>query len=321
MNNFLKTSALLLALGFSANIYAQDAKVKSPKAADENIIIRKKSTNTEKLTIVVDGDKITINGKPVDDYKSDGVEVTKQKGWNSVNGVYAYTIPPVAQGGNWDMYKNNFGREIKSNKAILGVMTEKTDDGAKITDVTDESAADKAGLKEGDIITKVGDEKIADGDDLYKAVGKYKPDDKVAITYLRDGKTSIATATLLKNKEIKFFGLNGADNFNLKVATGVGGYSFYRGKPRMGVQVQDTEDGKGVKLLSIDDESPADKAGLKEDDIITSIDGKNITSVDDLKAAVKDGKEGDTYKVTYLRGSESKTVDVHYPKELKVGNF
>lgn len=321
MNNFLKTSALLLALGFSANIYAQDAKVKTPKAdGDENIIIRKKSTNTEKLTIVVDGDKITINGKPVDDYKSDGVEVSKQKSWG-VGDVFNYSTPLAgAQAGSWNMYKNGFGKEIKSNKAILGVMTEKTDDGAKITDVTDESAADKAGLKEGDIITKVGDDKIADGDDLYKAVGKYKPEDKVTIAYLRDGKSATTTATLLKNKEIRFYGLSADNNFNLKVAPGTG-YSFYRGRPRMGVQVQDTEDGKGVKVLDVNEESPADKAGLKEDDIITSINGKNITSVDDLKDAVKDGKEGDTFKITYSRGSESKTVDVHYPKELKTTNL
>jgi len=321
MNNFLKTSALLLALGFSATTYGQVAKIRTPKADDgESIIIRKKSTNTDKLTIVVDGDKITINGKPVDDYKSDGVTVLKQKGWGSSN--YAYSLAPaIAQSGSWDMYQNNFGKEIKTNKAILGVMTEKTAEGAKITDVTDESAADKAGLKEGDIITKVGEDKIEDADDLYKAVGKYKPEDKVSITYLRDGKSATVTATLLKNKEIKFYGFNGADNFNLSVAPSLNGYAFYRGKPRMGVQVQDTEDGKGVKVLDVDDETPADKAGLKEDDIITSIDGKNITSVDDLKAAIKDGKEGDTFKVTYSRGSDSKTVDVHYPKQLKTGNL
>ena len=321
MNNFLKSSALLLALGFSANIYAQDAKVLAPKASGgDDIIIRKKSNNTEKLTIVVDGDKITINGKPVDDYKSDNVEVLKEKDWSGSSNGFAYTMPPMAQSGDWNVFKNNFGKEIKSNKAILGVMTEKTGEGAKITDVTDESAADKAGLKEGDVITKLGDDKIADGDDLYKAVGKYKPDDKVTITYKRDGKENTANVTLLKNKEIKLYGLGGANNFNLKVAPNIG-YSFYRGKPRMGIQVQDTEDGKGVKLLDVEDESPADKAGLKEDDIITSVNGKNITSVDDLKEAVKDSKEGDTFKVTYSRGSESKTVDVHFPKELKTTNL
>ncbi len=311
----------MLALGFSANIHAQDAyapRAKADSKDGESIVIRKKAGNTEKLTIVVDGDKITINGKPVDDYKSDNVSVVKTNG----TGLRAFAFTPPAMAGGWDMYKNGFGKEIKSNKAILGVMTEKTDGGAKITDINDpESAAGKAGLQIGDVITKLGDDKIEDGDDLYKAVGKYKPEDKVTVTYKRDGKESTATATLGKNKEIKFYGLNGANNFNLKVSPDMRGYSYSFGRPRMGVQVQDTEDGKGVKLLDVEDETPADKAGLKEDDIITQVNGKSITSVDDLKEAIKDGKDGDTFKVTYTRGGESKTVDVHYPKDLKTSNL
>jgi len=304
-------------LGFSTNMYAQDAVTIAPKASSDDIIIRKKGKTTEKLTVVVDGDKITVNGKPVDEFKSDNVEVYKDGAYSK---SFSFSSPSIASG-DWNMFKNNFGRDIKSNKALLGVMTEKTDEGAKITDVTEESAAGKAGLKEGDIITKLGDEKIADGDDLYKAVGKYKPEDKVTITYKRDGKESTATATLQKNKELRIYGLNTDNNFNLKVAPFARAYGSYRGKPRMGVQVQDTEDGKGVKVLDVEDETPAEKAGLKEDDIITKVDDKNITSVDDLKAAIKDGKDGDSYKVTYLHGTETKTVTVKYPKELKTSNL
>jgi len=322
MNTFLKASALLLAVGFTANINAQDIAVqgyKTPRAAatastGESIIIRKKNNKTEKLTIVVDGDKMTINGKPVDEYKDDNISVSTVKGYNN---YYSFSAPTVASD-DWNVYQNGFNKSIKTNKAVLGVMTEKTDDGAKITNVTDESAADKAGLKEGDIITKFGDEKVEDADDLYKAVGKYKADDKVTVAYKRDGKDATATVTLLKNKDVTVFGY-GSQNF--KLSPNIGGYSFRFGKPRMGVQAQDTEDGKGVKLLDVNDESPADKAGLKDDDIITQVDGKNITSVDDLKDAIKDGKDGDTFKVTYTRDGVSKTVDVHYPKELKTSNL
>ncbi|HWB28129.1 MAG TPA: PDZ domain-containing protein [Chitinophagaceae bacterium] len=316
MHTFLKTSAFLLALGFTANTYAQDTKPAAKAGSDENIVIHKKAGSTEKLTIVVDGDKITVNGKPVDEFKDDNIAITKEKPWPSLSLDYA----PATISGDWDISRNGFGRTIKSNKAVLGVMTEKTDEGAKITDVTDESAADKAGLKEGDIITKFGDDKIADADDLYKAVGKYKPDDKVIITYKRDGKEATAPVTLKKNTEIKVFGFNGGQNLSMKVAPR-GVYSFYRGRPRMGVQVQDTEDGKGVKVLDVDDETPADKAGLKDDDLITQVNGKNITSVDDLKDAIKDGKDGDTFKVTYVRDGQTKTVDVHYPKDLKTSNL
>jgi serine protease Do len=243
----------------------------------------------------------------------------------SYSGDYAKTFTfnaPAFKSGDWNMFQNNFGKDIKSNKALLGVMTEKTDEGAKITDVTDESPASKAGLKEGDIITKLNDDKIEDGDDLYKAVGKYKPEDKVTVTYKRDGKEATVAVTLQKNSELRIYGLNSGNNFNLRVSPDIAvrGYAM-RGKPRMGAQVQDTEDGKGVKVLHVEDESPVDKAGIQEDDIITTVNDKPITSVDDLKAAVKDGKEGDTFKVTYLHGTETKTVTVKYPKELKTTNL
>jgi serine protease Do len=320
MNNFLKTSAFAIMLGFSATTHAQDATTITGKAStDENIVIHKKGKTAEKLTIVVDGDKITVNGKPVEEFKGDNVEVYKD-GAYGFGKSYTYTGPSIATGG-WNMSKNTFGRDIKSNKALLGVMTEKTDDGAKITDITDESAAALAGLKEGDIITKFGDDKIADGDDLYKAVGKYKADDKVTITYKRDGKESTATVTLQKNKELRIYGLNSGNNFNLKVSPDIRVFGYSRGKPRMGLQVQDTEDGKGVKVLDVDNDLPADKAGLQSDDVITKVNDKDITSVDDLKNIIKDGKDGDSYTVTYTRGSETKTVTVKYPKELKTSNL
>lgn len=319
MHTFLKTSVLLVALGITGSTFAQGSaksitRAQASSGDGENIIIRKKKGSTEKLTIVIDGDKMTINGKPVDEYKNDNVEVTKNDG----NNVFYSFSTPVTTKGDWNIYADNFARTIKGNKAVLGVMTEKTDDGAKITNVTDESAADKAGLKEGDIITKFGAEKIEDADDLYKAVGKYKPEDKVTVAYKRDGKDATAEVSLQKNKDVQVYGFGGQ---NFKLSPNIGGYSFRYGKPRMGVQVQDTEDGKGIKVLDVNDESPADKAGLKEDDIITQVDGKNITSVDDLRDAVKEGKSGDTFKVTYLRDGVTKTVDVHYPKDLKTSNL
>ena len=315
MHNFLKSATAVLLLGFSTNMYAQDAVTTAPKAGgSSDVIIHKKGKVTEKLTVVVDGDKVTVNGKPVDTFKGNSIEVYK-------DGIDSSWAMPSIPSGDWNMFKNNFGRDIKGNRALLGVMTEKTDEGAKVTDITNESAADKAGLKEGDIITKLDDEKIADADDLYKAVGKHKPEDKVSITYKRDGKESTATATLQKNKDLRIFGLNSGNHFNLKVVPDVPAIGFYQAKPRMGLQVQDTEDGKGVKVLDVEDETPADKAGLKEDDVITKVNDKDITSVDDLKAAIKGGKEGDTFKVTYLHSGETKTVTVKYPKELKTSNL
>ena len=58
------------------------------------------------------------------------------------------------------------------------------------------SPADKAGLKQGDVITKVNDETVGTQGGLSSILGEYKPGDQVTITYVRDGKTQTVTLTL-----------------------------------------------------------------------------------------------------------------------------
>jgi S1-C subfamily serine protease len=62
--------------------------------------------------------------------------------------------------------------------------------------VSSGSPADKAGLKSGDIITKVNDETVGTQGALSSILGEYKPGDKITVTYLRDGKEQTTTVTL-----------------------------------------------------------------------------------------------------------------------------
>ena len=61
------------------------------------------------------------------------------------------------------------------------------------------SPADKAGLKSGDIITKINDDAITEKSSLISLLSKYKPGDNVKVTYVRDGKEKSATVTLSAN--------------------------------------------------------------------------------------------------------------------------
>lgn len=60
------------------------------------------------------------------------------------------------------------------------------------------SPADKAGVKDKDIITKVNDIEVGDKGSVASLVGEYAPGDKVQLTILRDGKTMTVTVTLAK---------------------------------------------------------------------------------------------------------------------------
>ncbi len=69
-------------------------------------------------------------------------------------------------------------------------------DGAQINDVNAGSAAADAGLKNGDVITKVDDTLITDADGLVATVRSYRPGDKVTVTYTRDGDEHTVTLSL-----------------------------------------------------------------------------------------------------------------------------
>jgi C-terminal processing protease CtpA/Prc len=64
----------------------------------------------------------------------------------------------------------------------------------------------------------------------------------------------------------------------------------------------------GVMVESVQNDSPADKAGIKVGDIILSADGKDVKSSGDLRAALLEKKEGDSVRIEVLRGRSRQTL-------------
>lgn len=93
-------------------------------------------------------------------------------------------------------------RYVMLNSNLKSVYDLPTDQGAWLKAgnqnqaVINDSPADKAGLKENDIITKVDNQDVNSDKPLSTVLGKYKVGDNITITYLRDGKTYTAKATL-----------------------------------------------------------------------------------------------------------------------------
>ncbi len=237
----------LAVLALTATLYshssiAQSSKAKIAGSKTEEIVIRK-TGKADKMTIVVDGENVTINGKPIDEYKTSDVTVLRRS---------TPPVPPIPP-----MPGNEFSFNMAANPALLGVLTEKADDGAKIKEVNKETAAEKAGLKKEDVITKVGTTPITSPQDLVEAIGKYKPNDKVSLTYKRDGKENKTTATLGENKnrnfniDRRFFDLNMPDG----AAPFLKDFDLHLNrKAKIGLEIQDMEVGKGVKVKGVDAE-------------------------------------------------------------------
>lgn len=316
----LATSVLLLS--FTGKALAQKVQVDTV-TKKKTIIVHKKSSDnqSEKMTVEVNGDKILLNGKPVDGMKDVDVEILNGDS-HDMRTVPDMRMMPDGQRGIVKSFS------VAGNKAVLGVTTEKVDNGAKILDVGKESAAAKAGLQKDDIISKVNDAKIESSEDLYTAIGKYKVGDKVNITYLRNGKENTTTATLATNKFVTAYSIDRNFNYNmqnlpqLKEFNGkTFNFSYTPRKPRLGLQIQDVENGSGVKVLDVDDDTPASKAGLKEGDILTDINGKEIKSVDDVREKTKDLKDGDSFQIKYKRDGKTQSTEIKVPKKLKTADL
>ncbi len=297
-------------------------KDKSKMNDNEEIIIKRKGDKDTKVTIEIKGDAVTVNGKPLEDFDDDNLVI--KKGRTIIYGHSPFT------GGNAFNFDNR-GNMLNDNSAFLGVASDKAEKGgAEIVEVTENSAADKAGLKENDIIKKIDDEAINTPEDLTRIVRKHKPEDKIEITYDRKGKTEKTTATLGKSRGRKSITIspNPMPNFNFDWQDRGDFRNFDHnfnfnntGKPRLGIKAQDTEDGKGVKVLDVDNESAADKAGIKKDDVITEFDGQKVSTTEDLVNASRAAKEKQAVKVTLNRNGKSQSIEIKTPKKLKTANL
>ena len=83
----------------------------------------------------------------------------------------------------------------KAEHAYLGVVIQNVPNGAQVSRVRAGTPAAKAGLRAGDVITRVGGTRIGNADELTSAVAGKKPGDSVTVTYVRKGATK---AVMLK---------------------------------------------------------------------------------------------------------------------------
>lgn len=340
MNLLLKISTLAVGLltlqqsGFSQQLVPTPGEVqdKADTAARprnyQEIIIRQKTDKDAKVTVEIKNGELFINGKPASEYEDGNLVITKRKLKSMKNGNV------IMDGGdmnspfreNW-----NFKELMPQNKAFLGVTSMRPESGpagARIAEVSPGSAAEKAGLKRGDIITKLDELAIESPEDLSRAVGKYDPDEKATITYLRDGKEQKVTVALSQSPGARSYNFSGPDGdnqdfFKLLVPPGqnYGWNNNNSNSSKLGIRAQDTEDGKGVKVIYVDGESAAAKAGIKEQDIITSFDGHTVNDAGTLASLARESHLKPTVKVSVLRDGKSLELEVKNPRKLKTADL
>lgn len=316
-------------------IMAQDTKEQkdtSDKVKQyEELIIRRKTDKDSKVVIEIKDGNVFVDGKPMNDFENDDISVRRSK---SIR-INVSPFRESLRGGAQNFNQENL-RSLGGTRTFLGVVTEEAPGGARINSVSKGSPAEKAGLKEKDIITKIAGEKVQDENDVSRIVRSRKPDEEVKIALLRDGKEVVLNVKLGKTANDQSFGFTIPDNnmrqFKLDELNGMfprgfewspdNNGQFYGGRPRLGIKAQDTEDGKGVKVLDVSEESAAEKAGIKEDDIIYEFNGKAVNSADELaKEAAEAIKEKAKVPVKLRRDGKTMSLEVSFPKKLKTANL
>jgi Do/DeqQ family serine protease len=190
--------------------------------------------------------------------------------------------------------KNVFDQIVKHGKVSRGFMGISPQDvtpviakqfgfngsrGALVADVTSGGAADKAGVKSGDIITEVNGQRVSGAADLRVKVGGLNPGTATKLKIFRDGGERELSVTLgsRPNEERA-----SNDSATEKSSDG----------PRLGIGVEPRKNGSGLTITNVEQGSAADEAGLRPGDVILEVNRKSISDMASLQSIVR-GSKGD----------------------------
>lgn len=195
-------------------------------------------------------------------------------------------------------------QDVDENTAkALGL---KSAGGALIGSVLDNEPADKAGLRAGDVIIRVGNTDIDSASALTRSVAGLKPGTKVDIVVMRNGKEVKATVKLGERSSHS----TAMQNSDQQSEGGDLGVSIKPLTPEDARALQLSGDVKGLLVVGVKGDGPAAEAGVRTGDVILSANLQPVTTVNELVSIVhKEGKErgaimlqvnrrGDTFFIT-----------------------
>ncbi|CDF99724.1 Do family serine endopeptidase [Avibacterium paragallinarum] len=158
--------------------------------------------------------------------------------------------------------------------------------GAFVSEVLPDSAAEKAELRAGDVITAINGQKLSSFSELRAKIATTGAGQKVKLTYLRDGKSNTTSVILQQDEQA-----NTTINNLLPALEGIE-LSNYNVKGK-----------KGVEISKIKEKSLAQRLGLKEGDVIIGVNRTPIENLEQLRKALKDTSS--TIALNVLRGKNN----------------
>jgi len=199
-----------------------------------------------------------------------------------------------------NMAKNVMGQLISSGsvrRAKLGVTVQPiTADlasslglsdvrGALVNQVEPGSPAERAGVKQGDVITEVAGRQVSDGNELRNAISNTTPGTSVALKIVRDGRPSEVSAKLDELKAETE--ANGRNERGEPASPGRFGMSVSPLTPELAQEYSLPRSTKGVVVTDVDPDGAAAESGVEPNDVIEKVNGRPTTTVAELKTAIE----------------------------------
>ena len=218
----------------------------------------------------------------------------------------------------------------EKGKGYLGVVIDdisstlktqlKLEYGAVVKEVREESPAEKAGIREDDIITEVNGTAIKKPATLSRLIKKNAPGDKVNVTLYRNGDKKSMKIELGEKEYVKYH--KHGDVMK----------DFYKIHPRsqMGVKIMDFNDDlaeyfgvskdEGVLVLEVIEKSAAEKAGIKAGDVILTLNDEVVSESKEIREILSEYDEGEQVSIEVMRKKSKKKIDVVLDKGTYLGH-
>ncbi|PHN07160.1 PDZ domain-containing protein [Flavilitoribacter nigricans] len=237
------------------------------------------------------GDVITaINGQELRNVRDLQVELSKYQGGQQI--AVTYQRNGQARQANVTLKAKP---NIRADRPLIGIYPEDNEgQGVRVDDISAEGGAVSAGIRSGDVITKINNNAINSLTDLKAELSKYEGGDEVNVEYLRDGQARQTQVSLKKRTE----------NRNTSWSRDRDPCAVFIGVSLSG----NGPDGRGVQVSNIIDDTPAKESGVKSGDAILAMDDVFVNTFNELLHERNKHQPDDFFTLTVLR--EGVTIDI-----------
>lgn len=188
----------------------------------------------------------------------------------------------------------------------LGVYLEDLNGKVAIDEIAEDSPAESAGLKRGDLLLSIGETTVSNSQLARDLLRGYSAGDELKLKYERSGESKTLTVVL---KPLSKPLTAGAPNRGSTTAPD---------RAVFGIQIESAKE--GVEITSVTSGGSAEKAGMKSGDILFKIDGKTIADLDGFRSYMGEKKPGDMVKVNIKRAKEELELRVTLGSDASARN-